>query len=178
MQVLLYVVIAVFVVVAAVLAYAATRPDSFRYTRAIRIDAPPERIHPLVNEFPSWQSWSPYEGRDPAMQRKLSGPQGGKGAIYAWEGNKQVGEGRMEIMESTPQRILIKLDFFKPFAANNMAEFAFTPAGASTDVTWSMFGPSPFMTKLMGLFINIDRMVGKDFEVGLTNLKAGAEARS
>jgi hypothetical protein len=175
MQTLLYVLIAVAVVIAAVLIYAATRPGSFRFTRSIRIDAPQERIPPLVSDFPSWQSWSPYEGRDPAMQRTLSGPPAGKGAVYEWNGNNQVGQGRMEIMESSPQRILIKLDFFKPFAANNMAEFTFTPAGASTDVTWSMYGPSPFMSKLMGIFVNIDRMVGKDFEVGLANLKAKAE---
>jgi hypothetical protein len=188
MEVLLYIVIAVVVVVAAVLAYAATRPDSFRIERRITIDTPPDRVAPLVADFNAWRAWSPYEGRDPDMRRTLSGAPAGKGAVYQWEGNNQVGQGRMEVLESTPGRILIKLDFIKPFAANNTAEFTFTPVDRpigpmasnvpTTDVIWAMFGPSPFMSKLMGVFINIDRMVGKDFEAGLANLKAKAEGRA
>lgn len=175
MQILLYVLVAIAVLIALLLAYAASRPDAFRIERRTRVNVPPERIMPLVNNFTSWREWSPWEGRDPNLRRTMSGAPSGVGAVYNWEGNNQVGQGRMEIVESTLQRILIKLDFIKPFAASNMAEFTFTPAGGATDVNWAMTGTRPFMMKVMGVFMDMDKIVGKDFEAGLASLKAQAE---
>jgi hypothetical protein len=175
MEILLYVLIAIVILIALLLVYAATRPDVFRIERRTRIDAPPDRITPLVNDFNNWRQWSPWEGRDPNLKRTMSGAPAGVGAVYNWEGNKQVGQGRMEIVESTPQRILIQLDFIKPFAASNMAEFTFTPAGGATGVAWAMTGTRPLMMKVMGVFMDMDKLVGKDFETGLASLKAQAE---
>lgn len=159
-----------------VLAIAAGRPDRFRIERTTTINAPPESIFPLIADFHRWRTWSPYEERDPAMQRTYNGAPHGQGAIYAWDGNKQIGSGRMEITEATPSsRIAIKLEFFKPFKATNTAEFSFDPTTTGTRVTWTMHGTSPFMSKLMGLVFNMDKLVGKDFEVGLQKLKALAE---
>jgi uncharacterized protein YndB with AHSA1/START domain len=164
------------VAVAALLAYASSRPDTFRVQRSICIQAPAERIYPFLSDFNRWTAWSPWEGRDPAMKRDMSGAPSGKGAVYAWTGNSKVGQGRMEILEAVPPSTLrVKLDFLKPFEAHNMAEFVLTPSGSSTDVTWAMYGPSPFMSKLMGVFMSMDRMVGRDFKAGLANLKAAAE---
>jgi carbon monoxide dehydrogenase subunit G len=170
--------IAAVVVVAAagLFIYAATRPDTFRVARSTTVKAPPEKISALIGDFRSWPAWSPYEKMDPAMARTLSGPASGKGAVYEWEGNSQVGKGRMEIVELAPtSRIAIKLDFMKPFEAHNMAEFLLEPAGGATKVTWAMQGPSAFMAKVMGIFVDLDKMIGKDFETGLANLKAAAE---
>lgn len=159
-----------------VLAIAAGRPDRFRIERATTIGAPPESIFPLIADFHRWRTWSPYEDRDPAMQRTYNGAPNGPGAIYAWDGNKQIGSGRMEITEATPStRIAIKLEFFKPFKANNTAEFSFEPTTTGTRVIWAMHGTSPFMSKLMGLVFDMDKLVGKDFEVGLQKLKVLAE---
>jgi hypothetical protein len=170
------VVLVVAVIVAGLLAYAATRPDHFRVARSIDIAAPPDRIFPFIEDFANWTQWSPYEGRDPAMKRSRSGAAQGKGAIYEWEGNNKVGKGRMEIIDSSPpRRTAIKLDFDRPFKAHNTAEFTLDPAGAATKVTWAMEGPSPFVARLMGLFFSMDRMIGRDFETGLANLKAAAE---
>jgi len=166
----------VVVLVGALLAYAATRPDTMRVQRAASIKAPPEKIFPFIKDFHSWRSWSPYEKIDPAMKRAYGGAQNGKGAVYEWEGNNQVGQGRMEITDtSPPSRVTIKLDFIKPFEGHNIAEFALVPQGDSTNVTWTMDGPSPYMAKLMGVFVNMDTMIGKDFETGLANLKTIAE---
>ena len=165
------------VLVVAVLLYAATRPDTFRIQRATRINAPPEKIFALINDYHRWGSWSPYEKLDPDMKRTYSGAAYGTGAVYEWEGNSKAGKGRMEIADSlSPSQVAIKLDFVKPFEAHNLVQFTLQPTGGSTDVTWAMQGPSPYMMKLMHVFINMDRMVGKDFEVGLANLKAVAEA--
>ena len=140
------------------------------------IKAPAERIFPLIADFHQWKAWSPYENKDPAMQRTYSGAASGNGAVYAWQGNKNVGHGRMEILDATqPSKIVIQLDFFTPFEAHNTAEFTLQPAGDGTRVTWLMQGPAPFMSKLMQVFINLDNMVGKDFEVGLANLKGLTE---
>src|ERR1700727_1017848 len=160
------------IAIAVVLILAATKPDSFSVTRAIDITAPAERIFPLIDDFHQWVAWSPWENKDPAMQRSYDGPVSGKGAVYGWDGNKDVGSGRMEILEaSAPSKILIKLDFLKPFEAHNTAEFTMLPQGAGTRLTWVMRGPAPFMSKLMQLFMNLDQMIGKDFEIGLANLK-------
>ncbi len=166
----------VVIVIAGLLVAAAARPDSFRVVRSTTIKAPPERIFPLISDFQRWSAWSPYEKKDPAMKRSFDGPAAGKGAIYAWEGNKDVGKGRMQIADaSAPSRVVLNLDFSEPFEAHNMVDFTLEPKGDATEVTWSMRGPMPFASKLITLFIDMDRMVGGDFEAGLANLKALAE---
>ena len=167
------------IAVAVVLILAANKPPTFSVRRAATVRAPPESIFPLISDFHRWGSWSPYEHKDPAMKRNYSGAKSGRGAIYAWDGNKNVGSGRMEILDAqAPSKIVIKLDFFTPFEGHNTAEFTMMPQDGSrqiTDVTWLMHGPAPLMSKLMQVFINIDHMIGKDFEVGLANLKSLAE---
>jgi uncharacterized protein YndB with AHSA1/START domain len=149
-----------------------TKPNTFSVQRATTVKAPPERIFPLINDFHQWVNWSPYEHKDPAMERSYSGPESGKGAVYGWEGNKNVGSGRMEILDaSAPAKIVIKLDFFTPFEGHNTAEFTMLPQGDATNVTWLMHGPASLMSKVMQVFINLDHMIGKDFEAGLANLK-------
>jgi hypothetical protein len=166
----------VVVLVVALLAYAATRPDTMHVERTATVNAPPAWIFPFINDFHRWTSWSPYEKLDPALKRAYSGAPDGRGAVYEWEGNRQAGQGRMEITgASQPSRITIKLDFLKPFEGHNVAEFVLTSRGDSTDVTWSIDGPSPYIAKLMGVFVNMDQMIGKDFETGLASLKAVAE---
>ena len=168
--------ITVVVLIVALLGYAATRPDSFRVERSTSINAPPEKIFPLINDLNSWGAWSPFEKKDPAMKRIMSGAPNGKGAVYAWEGNKEIGKGRMEITESTPpSRVTMKLDFVEPFEAHNVVDFTLAPQGTATNVTWAIHGPSPFLSKLIGIFCNMDRMIGKDFEAGLASLKSAAE---
>jgi uncharacterized protein YndB with AHSA1/START domain len=158
--------------IVAILILAATKPDRFSVQRATTVKAPAEKIFPLINDFRRWGSWSPYEHKDPVMKRSFSGAASGKGAVYAWDGNKNVGSGRMEILDATaPAKIVIKLDFFTPFEGHNTAEFTMLPQGDGTNLTWLMHGPAPFMAKIMHVFMNIDRMVGKDFEIGLANLK-------
>jgi hypothetical protein len=175
-NVVLAVAAAVVVLFAGVLGFAATKPNSFRIQRSATVDAPPEKIFALVDDLPGWVSWSPFERLDPALKRTYSGPSAGVGATYGWEGNDQAGKGRMEITESSPSsKIVIKLDFDKPFEAHNIAEFTFEPKGDSTVVTWAMHGPSPYMMKVMTLFFSMDDMVGKEFETGLANLKTIAE---
>jgi hypothetical protein len=160
------------IAVATILILAAGKPNTFSVERAISVKAPPEKIFPLINDFHQWVSWSPYENKDPAMKRSYSGAESGKGAVYGWEGNSNVGAGRMEILEmSAPSKILIKLDFFKPFEGHNTAEFTMLPQGDATNLNWVMRGPAPFISKLMQVFMNLDHMIGKDFEVGLANLK-------
>src|SRR3982075_2341467 len=160
------------IAIAILLILAATKPDTFSVRRATTVEAPPERIFPLINDFHQWGTWSPYETKDPAMKRTYSGTASGKGAVYAWQGNKNVGSGRMEILDSSvPSKIVIKLDFFAPFEGHNTAEFTMLPQGDVTNLTWRMHGPVPFIAKIMHVLMNIDRMVGKDFEVGLANLK-------
>jgi|SRR5450755_3550078 uncharacterized protein YndB with AHSA1/START domain len=160
------------IVIAIVLILAATKPTRFSVQRATTVKAPPERIFPLISDFHQWGSWSPYENKDPAMKRSFSGAADGKGAVYGWEGNKNVGSGRMEILDTlVPSKIVIKLDFFTPFEGHNTAEFTMLPQGDATNLTWLMHGPAPFMSKVMQVFINLDRMIGKDFEIGLANLK-------
>ena len=161
---------------AAVLLFAATRPDSFRVERSITIKAPPEKVFPLIEDFRRWPEWSPWEKLDPQMKRTLSGPASGPGAAYAWEGNDKVGAGRMEILSAAPaSKVSIKLDFIKPFEGHNTADFTLQPQGDGTAVNWAMYGPAPFISKLMGLFFSMDQMIGKDFETGLANLKAASE---
>lgn len=162
--------------VAALLVYAATRPGTLEVRRSATIKAAPDKIFAFVNDFGRWPAWSPYEKKDPAMKRTLGSQTSGKGATYAWDGNKDVGKGRMEIADASPPgRITINLDFEKPFAGHNVVVFTFEPSGDATSVTWAMRGRSPFIAKLIGIFVNMDAMIGKDFEAGLANLKAVAE---
>ncbi len=168
--------IVVVVLLGALLAFAATKPDTFRVQRSASIKAPPEKIFPLINDLRSWGAWSPWEKLDPAMKRAHSGAASGKGAVYEWAGNGEVGAGRMEILEaSSPSTVRIKLDFHKPIEAHNFAEFTLEPKGEATNVTWAMYGPSTYVSKLMSVFVSMDSMVGKSFEAGLANLKAATE---
>ena len=168
--------IAVAVLIAAVLIFAATKPDTFRVQRAASISAPPEKIFAFIDDFHRWGIWSPWEKKDPAMKRTYGTTTSGKGAVYAWEGNKDVGQGRMEIAASSPpSKVTLKLDFIKPFEAHNIVDFTLEPKGDSVNVTWTMRGDTPYLAKIMHVFINMDRMVGNDFEAGLANLKAAAE---
>ena len=165
--------------VAAVLVLAAKKPATFRIARSIRIAAPPERIFALIEDFRAWSAWSPWEKRDPALKRSYAGAPRGQGAVYAWEGNRNVGQGRMEIVDApAPSRVAIQLDFLKPFKARNTAEFTLVPQGDATEVTWTMTGPNVFAGKVMSVFMDMDRMIGRDFEQGLANLKAAAEGRA
>jgi uncharacterized protein YndB with AHSA1/START domain len=176
MQTLAIVAVVLLVAVAAILVLAAMKPDTFRVVRSTTVKAPPEKIFPLIADFRAWSAWSPWEKRDPALKRSYGGSASGKGAVYEWEGNSKVGRGRMEIIDAPPpSRVAIKLDFLKPFEAHNTAEFTLTPRGNTTDVTWAMHGPNLFIGKVMSLFVSMDRMIGKDFETGLANLKAEAE---
>jgi uncharacterized protein YndB with AHSA1/START domain len=164
------------IAIAVVLILAATKPDRFSVRREITVQAPAEKIFPLINDFHQWVAWSPYEHKDPALKRTYSGAESGKGAVYGWDGNNDVGSGRMEILESAvPSKIVIQLDFFKPFEGHNTAEFTMLPQGDATHVTWLMHGPAPFINKLMQVFMNLDKMIGKDFEAGLVNLKTVTE---
>jgi hypothetical protein len=161
-----------------ILVIAATRPDAFQISRSATINAPADKVFPLINDFHNWTAWSPWEKLDPALRRAYSGAPSGKGAVYEWEGNKKVGQGRMEITESLPpSKIIIKLDFIKPFSANNTTEFLLSGQGNSTNVSWTMTGKQPFMFKVMSIFMSMDKMVGKDFEAGLASMKAIAEGK-
>jgi uncharacterized protein YndB with AHSA1/START domain len=168
--------IAIVVLLSGLVIFAATKPDTFRVERATSIKAPPEKIFPLINDFDRWASWSPYEKKEPAMKRTRSGAPTGKGAVYEWDGNGEVGKGRMEITNTTPpSKITIKLDFDKPFEAHNIVDFTLEPQADGTNVKWTMRGPAPFVSKMMQVFMDMDSMVGKDFEAGLASLKAIAE---
>jgi hypothetical protein len=168
-----------FVLLAVVLTVAAFKPDSFRIERTARIEAPPEMIFPLINDFRNWASWSPYERLDPKMKRVHRGQAFGTSAVYEWEGNHKAGQGRMEITKSDPySKITIKLDFIKPFEGHNIADFMFEAKDSSTDLRWAMHGSDPFIAKVMTLFFSRDRMVGTQFESGLANLKDIAEKQA
>ena len=166
--------VAVFVVIVAL------QPAEFRVERAATMRAPATAPFAQVNDFQNWRAWSPWEKIDPALKRSYEGPRAGAGAQYAWVGNKDVGEGRMTILESRPGELVrIKLEFFKPFAASNTAEFRFKPAeNGATAVSWSMEGRNNFLSKAMCLFVNMDRMVGGMFEQGLAQMKAVVERGS
>jgi uncharacterized protein YndB with AHSA1/START domain len=166
----------VVIALAVLLAYAATRPDSFRVERQATIKAPPDKIFAYLQDFHKWSEWSPWEKLDPAMKRTFSGTASGKGAVYAWEGNGKAGAGRMEILDAPqPVKLVIQLDFIKPFEGHNTAEFTLQAQGDMTQVTWVMHGPAPFISKLMGIFFNMDELIGNDFETGLAVLKSVAE---
>jgi hypothetical protein len=167
--------IAVVLVVAlgALAAYVASRPTDFRISRSRRLGAPPHVVYGFANDLHTWREWSPWEKVDPELRREHSGAPAGVGASYYWSGNNKVGEGRMTITESVPsRRIGLRLEFLRPFAATNAAQFDFAPSGDGTTVTWTMTGRYNFVTKAIGLFVDMDRMVGGDFEKGLASLDA------
>ena len=168
-------VVAVLLVV--LLALIATRPDTFRVERSTVINAPAGVIFPHVNTLAQWNAWSPWEKMDPAMHKEFAGPASGTGAVYHWTSDK-VGEGQMTILESRPERIDIKLEFFKPFKATNDATFTFAPAGAGTNVTWAMTGKNNFAAKAFHMVMDMDKMVGGDFAKGLASLKEISEAQA
>lgn len=162
--------------IAAVLIIAAFQPNQFRVERSIVITAPAETIFAILDNLRRGQEWSPYEKKDPDMERQFQGPTSGVGAVYAWKGDKNIGQGRMQILKSAPPSYLkIQLDFIEPFAARNTAEYSLLTEGSGTRVTWAMFGPMPFLSKVMCLFMDMDTMVGGDFEAGLAALKRLAE---
>ena len=167
--------IVIVVLIGGVLAYAAVRPDTLHVQRTISIKATPDKIVPHISDFHAWGAWSPYERKDAAMQRTYGGAPNGNGAVYEWNGNSNVGQGRMEIVNASPSRVTIKLDFLRPFEGHNMAEFTLEPKGDVTNVTWSMDGTAAYPAKVIGIFINMDNMIGSDFEAGLANLKSIAE---
>lgn len=165
--------------VAVVLILASIKPDTFRVSRSIEIDAPPEAIYPLIADFREMQKWSPYEKSDPAMQRTLSGSDRGVGAVYEWKGNSMAGEGRIAIIDAVPaSSVTMDLHMIKPFACRNVVLYTIEPRGDVTRVTWDMQGPSPFMAKTMQVFMNMDSVCGKQFEEGLASLKRLAENRT
>jgi uncharacterized protein YndB with AHSA1/START domain len=162
--------------IALVLIYAATRPDTFRVERSIAIKAEPAKVYALLNDFHQFASWSPWQNLDSAMQTTHSGAPSGQGAVYAWTGNDAVGAGRMEILQTVPNTsVTVKLDFLKPFEAHNTSQYTLSSNGGTTTVTWAMFGHTPYISKVMGVFVSMDSMIGKDFERGLATLKAVAE---
>jgi uncharacterized protein YndB with AHSA1/START domain len=170
------IVIVIALLIAGVLVFAATKPDVFQVERKALIQAPPEKVFTLINDFKQWAAWSPWEKKDPGMKRTFSTNTSGMGATYAWEGNKEVGKGSMEIIESaSPSKIRLKLDFVAPFEAHNIVTFTLEPGDGGTRVTWLMEGPVPYFAKIMHVFINMDKMCGRDFETGLSNLKTLAE---
>jgi hypothetical protein len=164
------------IIVLGIVAMATLQPSTFSVRRVVSIKATPDKIAPLISDFHQWAAWSPWEHLDPAMQRTFEGAPSGKGAIYRWTGNKQVGAGRMEITDlSAVAKVVIKLDFLEPFESHNVTTFSLEPQGEMTTVSWDMTGPMPFMSKLMTVFVSMDSMIGKDFEKGLANLKTVAE---
>jgi uncharacterized protein YndB with AHSA1/START domain len=167
--------LAVLAIIVVILGMAAMKPATFSVKRTVTIKAPPEKIAPLLTDFHQWASWSPWEHLDPAMKRTFSGAPAGKGSIYEWEGNKGVGKGRMEVLDASPSKTVIKLDFLQPFESHNTTEFTLVPQGDVTHVSWDMTGPMPFISKIMSVFVSMDAMIGKDFEKGLANMKAAAE---
>ena len=175
------IVIAVVLLVGGVLLVAALRPDSFRVQRTASIQAPPEKIFPLINDLRRFNTWNPFDKKDPNVKGSYSGAASGAGAAYAFEGNKDVGRGSIQIIESAPaSEVRMRLDMLSPFEAHNIVEFDLRPGvggnGSSvTRVTWAIQGPVPYFAKIFHMFCNMDGMIGKDFENGLAKLKVIAE---
>lgn len=166
------------VLIASLSIYVATRPAEFRVTRTATINAPVDAVFAQVNDLPAWQAWSPWAKLDPNVKNTFTGPTSGAGATHAWVGNEQIGEGRMTIQESRPRDLVrIELEFIKPFAGTNTVDFTFVPQGEQTQVTWSMYGPNTLMSKVMSLFMDMDKMCGSAFEEGLQSLDKVAQNR-
>ncbi|HKQ69777.1 MAG TPA: SRPBCC family protein [Polyangiaceae bacterium] len=167
------------IVVALFLIAVALQPSEFRVERKIDIAASPAVVFPFVSDFHNWNAWSPWEKLDPTMKKTFSGAGQGKGAVYEWQGNDKVGSGRMEITSVRDNEdVIIKLDFIAPFEASNTAEFTLSPKSSGTTVTWAMSGKNGFMSKAFSMFMNMDKMIGGDFEKGLADLKKLAEERA
>jgi uncharacterized protein YndB with AHSA1/START domain len=165
------------VIIVVFLIIVAMQPAQYRVARSATISAPAQAVFAQVNDFHKWEAWNPWGKIDPAMKHSYQGTPAGIGAVYTWVGNKEVGEGRMTIIESRPNDLIrIKMEFFKPFAGNSIAEFTFKPEGNQTAVTWSMTGENNFMAKAIHLFINMDKMIGGQFEKGLAQIKSLVEA--
>jgi uncharacterized protein YndB with AHSA1/START domain len=176
LKILLAIAALLLIAIAGVFGYAAMQPETFRIARSATIKAPAEKIYPLMSDFRRGMEWSPYEKKDPNMKRTFSGPASGKGAVYDFDGNSEVGAGRLEITDATPpSRVVLRLDMVKPFAASNTIEYSILPKGDGSEVTWAMHGQQPLLARVMCLFFNMDKMVGTDFEQGLANLKTIAE---
>ena len=174
------IILVIALLLAAFLVFVSTRPNTFSVKRAIVIKARPAAIYPLIDNFhpEGWGRWSPWEGIDPELKRTYSGPHEGVGSVYEWEGNNKVGSGRMEIQHAeAPMSLEIKLDFFKPMKNTNRTVFQVIEEGEESMVTWTMSGPVPFVGKIFHLFMNMDGMVGGQFDQGLQKLKAIAEAK-
>lgn len=176
---ILIVIAVIVLLILVVLVIASSRPSEFGVTRSATIAAPPAAVFAQVNDFRKWKAWSPWERLDPSLQRTYDGTAEGVGTIYGWTGNSQVGQGRMTISESRPgESIRIAMEFIKPFASQATAEFTFAAAGdGKTTVTWTMSGSnSNIVCKAMGLFMDMDKMIGDQFAEGLRNLAAVVEA--
>jgi hypothetical protein len=164
------------VLIVGFLGYVATKPNTFTIKRSLDIKAPADKIFANLNDFHNWLAWSPFEKQDPLMKRTFSGEEKGKGAVYDWEGPGHEGKGHMIITEAvSSSRLTVSLEFIKPFTAHNTVEFTLEPKGDLTEVTWSMSGPSPYISKLMGTLFNMDKMVGSEFDTGLKSLKTLSE---
>ncbi|MDO9004484.1 MAG: SRPBCC family protein [Aquabacterium sp.] len=164
--------------IAGLLFYAASKPDTFAVQRSISIKASTDQLHSLINDLHQFNTWNPYNQKDPKVKGFYSGPVSGPGARYEFEGNKDVGKGSIQITDSTPSQVAMKLDIIEPFEGHNLVEFTLRPQDDTTEVTWAMRGPAPFMFKLVGIFMNMDQMIGRDFETGLNSLKTKAEKTS
>lgn len=175
MSVLAIILLAVVIIIGVILIYAASKPSVFHVERSVTIKAPPEKIFPLINDFHLWNDWTPYN-KDPAMKKTYSGNASGAGAAYAWEGNKDVGKGEIMITATTPpETIEMDLHMIEPFEGRNRVVLTLSASGDTTKVTWNLYDKPKFMLKVMGLFLNMNNMIGKDFEVGLARLKTLAE---
>jgi uncharacterized protein YndB with AHSA1/START domain len=158
---------------------AALKPDTFEVLRALDITAPPQAVYDAISDFKKWREWSPWERLDPALKRTYGGADNGQGAVYAWEGNGKAGAGRMEIVETIhASHVKLNLDFFRPFKASNIVEFTLTEQNGGTRVTWHMHGPLNYMAKIIHGVFNMDKLVGRDFESGLSNLKSLTERKA
>lgn len=172
-----FILIGLAVIIVVVAGVVAMQPDDFRVTRSTTVSAPAAVVFAQVNDLQKWEAWNPWQKKDPAMKLTFSGPPAGPGASYSWAGNNEVGEGRLTITESRPGELVrLKLEFMKPFAATNTAEFTFKPEGERTNVTWAMQGNNNFFAKALHLVMNMDKMVGGEFEKGLVDMKAAVEA--
>lgn len=166
------------VALAALLLYAATRPDTFAVQRSALIQASPDKLFPLINDLHQFNTWNPYARKDPAMRIDYRGPAGGPGAAFDFSGNKDAGKGSIEVTGGqAPTRVDMRLDMVEPFEGHNQIAFTLTPQGQATQVTWAMHGPSSYLSKVIGIFLDMDHMIGRDFEAGLARLKATAETR-
>lgn len=174
-----YIAAVVAIAIVGVLAFAATKPDTFSIKRSARIAAPAERIYPLIANLRSMNTWNPFVEPDPAVRISYSGPEMGQGATHVWAGNRNVGEGSVEVTEAVaPSRVAMRLLMVKPMKADNQVEFTLQPADGGTTVTWAMQGPQPMIGKVVSVFINCERMIGPVFEKGLSRLKEIAEAKA